>query len=114
MNLAKKNHINELFGFYEKLLTAKQQAYLRYYFENDYSIVEIAEAEAVSRQAVSDNINRAVEQLEKYENALHLQVDFVKRQALESEVEQYIETHYPNDNVLKLLVQKLLTTEIDN
>ena len=70
MNLAKKTHINELFGFYEKLLTDKQQAYLRYYFEDDYSIVEIAEAETVSRQAVSDNINRAIEQLEKYENIL--------------------------------------------
>ncbi|API72516.1 MULTISPECIES: YlxM family DNA-binding protein [Leuconostoc] len=114
MNLAKKTHINELFGFYEKLLTDKQQAYLRYYFEDDYSIVEIAEAETVSRQAVSDNINRAIEQLEKYESILHLQVDFAKRQALEKDVEQYIETHYPDDNVLKLLVQKLLTTEIDN
>ena len=61
-----------------------------------------------------DNINRAIEQLEKYENILHLQVDFSKRQSLEKDVEQYIETHYPDDNVLKLLVQKLLTTEIDN
>jgi uncharacterized protein len=73
MNFKEKNHINGLFGFYGELLTIKQQDYLRYYFEDDYSIVEIAEVETVSRQAVSDNIKRGIDQLLKYEHVLHLQ-----------------------------------------
>ncbi len=114
MDLTKKNHINALFGFYDQLLTEKQQQYLQYYFEDDFSIVEIANAEAVSRQAVSDNINRAIELLEKYECILHLQANFESRQVIENEVQQYINTHYQSDDVLKLLVQKLLNTEMDN
>ena len=114
MDLTKKNHINALFGFYDQLLTEKQQQYLQYYFEDDFSIVEIANAESVSRQAVSDNINRAIELLEKYESLLHLQANFESRQVIENEVQQFINTHYQSDDVLKLLVQKLLNTEMDN
>ncbi|CCF26531.1 YlxM family DNA-binding protein [Leuconostoc citreum] len=114
MNFEEKNRINGLFGFYGELLTAKQQDYLRYYFEDDYSIVEIAEAELVSRQAVSDNIKRGIDQLVKYEHVLHLQRNFEARSAIEKQVQAYIDLHYRDDETLKQLVSQLLAHEIED
>ncbi|AFT81355.1 DNA-binding protein [Leuconostoc carnosum] len=114
MKFEKKNYINALFGFYGELLTTKQRDYLQYYFEDDYSIVEIAEVETISRQAVSDNIKRAIEQLEKYEYVLHLMKDFQARSAIENQVRDYIEMHYNEDIQLKQLVSQLMAHEIED
>ncbi|MEX0381123.1 YlxM family DNA-binding protein [Leuconostoc sp. MS02] len=114
MNFKEKNRINSLFGFYGELLTAKQQEYLRYYFEDDYSIVEIAEAETVSRQAVSDNIKRGLDQLIKYEHVLRLQEKFEARSAIETQVQDYIAVYYNKDNKLKKLVSQLMAHEIED
>lgn len=35
--LEKTNRINLLFAFYERLLTDKQQTFLKYYFHDDFS-----------------------------------------------------------------------------
>ena len=114
MNFAEKNQITRLFGFYGGLLTLKQQDYLRYYFEDDYSIVEIAEAEHVSRQAVSDNIKRGIDQLVKYEQVLHLQADFEARAAIEQQVQDYISLYYNKDDQLKKLLSQLMAHEIED
>ena len=114
MNFKERNHINGLFGFYGELLTIKQQDYLRYYFEDDYSIVEIAEVETVSRQAVSDNIKRGIDQLLKYEHVLHLQEKFETRSAIETQVQDYIAVYYNKDNELKKLVSQLMAHEIED
>ena len=58
MEIAKTNRINALFEFYEPLLTKKQTDYVALYYRDDYSLGEIAENYAVSRQAVYDNIRR--------------------------------------------------------
>jgi len=70
--LAKTNRINMLFDFYEPLLTEKQRTYLSYYFHDDYSLGEIAEEFAVSRQAIYEHIKRAETVLEEYEEKLQL------------------------------------------
>lgn len=114
MNFEEKNRINGLFGFYGALLTQKQQDYLRSYFEDDYSIVEIAETETVSRQAVSDNIRRGIDQLVKYENILHLQTNFEARSTIEVAVQEYIAMYYNKDVKLKELVSQLLAHEIED
>lgn len=36
--LEKTNRINLLFAFYERLLTDKQQTFLKYYFHDDFSL----------------------------------------------------------------------------
>lgn len=113
MDLAKKTKVNALFGFYGDLLTAKQREYLTDYFENDYSIIEIAEAEGVSRQAVSDNLKRGVEQLEHYEAGLHLCGDFAVRQSLEHRLASYVAQYHADDQQLQDLVAQLLNKEID-
>lgn len=57
---------------YQDLLTEKQQTYLELYYEEDLSLSEIAEELDVSRNAVYDNLKRAVMLLEDYEKKLHL------------------------------------------
>ncbi|NLK62724.1 MAG: hypothetical protein GX287_04640 [Fusobacteria bacterium] len=64
-----------LFDYYKNLLSEKQKKYIEAYFEEDYSLSEIAEANNVSRQAISDNINRTVKLLKNYEKNL----GFLKR-----------------------------------
>lgn len=70
--LTKTNRINLLFDFYGPLLTEKQRTYLSYYFHDDWTLGEIAEQFAVSRQAVYEHIKRAEEALEGYESKLKL------------------------------------------
>lgn len=43
---------------YSDLLTEKQQTYLEYYYQEDYSLSEIAQILDVSRNAVFDNLKK--------------------------------------------------------
>lgn len=72
MDLAKVMRVNQLLGFYGGLLTDKQQAMLNLYYEEDFSLAEIADHYDISRQAVRDNLKRAEQTLEHYEDQLHL------------------------------------------
>ncbi len=65
-------HTCLMIDFYGQLLTKKQFEILDMYYNNDYSLAEIAEILNISRQAVSDNKNRAMDSLSKYEEMLHL------------------------------------------
>ncbi|MFC6650304.1 YlxM family DNA-binding protein [Paenibacillus rhizoplanae] len=70
--LEKTNRINLLFAFYERLLTDKQQTFLKYYFHDDFSLGEIAAEFEISRQAVYEHIKRAEQVLDNYEEKLGL------------------------------------------
>src|SRR5699024_10485755 len=61
-----------LFSYYQSLLTNKQQQMLSLYYEEDYSLGEIAEHYQISRQAVHDTIKRSEKALEQYEANLGL------------------------------------------
>lgn len=58
---------NQLFDLYGKLLTEKQQRIVSMHIRDDLSLFEIAEAEGITRQAVSDSIATARTKLEDYE-----------------------------------------------
>ena len=60
-----------LLDAYAPLLTQHRQELMRLYSEEDLSLAEIAEQENVSRQAVSDLLNKTRLQLEEYEEKLH-------------------------------------------
>lgn len=64
--------MNMLFSYYQSLLTKKQQQMLALYYEEDYSLGEIAEHYQISRQAVHDTIKRSEKALEQYEANLGL------------------------------------------
>lgn len=70
--IEKTIRMNQLYDFYGLLLTEKQKTYFLHYFQDDYSLSEIAELLGVSRNAVFDQIQTAVEHLENYETHLRL------------------------------------------
>jgi predicted DNA-binding protein YlxM (UPF0122 family) len=93
-------YYTKLFDIYGKLLTKKQQDYFKdYYFEN-FTLDEIANNDNVSKAAASKNLKSAKENLENYENILHI----LKKKTLikkefenESEILSRIEKY---DNIL--------------
>lgn len=74
--LEKVSQIVLLKDFYGPLLTEKQQAILNLYYENDFSLSEIADDMKISRQAVFDLVKRAENQLLHYEEKLGLMERF--------------------------------------
>lgn len=70
--IGKVTRINTLYDFYSPLLTERQREMIELHYFDDWSLGEIAAHVGVSRQAVHDNLRRALEQMEGYENALHL------------------------------------------
>ncbi len=59
-----------LFDFYGQLLTAHQQHIYRQLVHDDLSLIEIAEAEGISKQAVHDLVRRCTALMQKYEKTL--------------------------------------------
>ncbi len=59
-----------LWDLYSPLLTSTQREISDLYFNYDLSLAEIAEEKGVSRQSVSDCLNKCRAQLEKYEEKL--------------------------------------------
>ena len=70
--LSKKVAYSALADFYEPLLTDKQRAFLTMYCDEDLSLSEIAERTRISRQAVSEHLNRAYLRLDTLEAQLRL------------------------------------------
>ena len=59
-----------LLDIYSPLLTATQREIADLYFNYDLSLGEIAEQKGVSRQSVSDCLQKCRKQVEKYEEKL--------------------------------------------
>lgn len=63
--------IGILFDFYGSLLTPKQARAVDYYYNQDFSLSEIAQQLDVTRQGARDNITRGAEHLREWEQKLH-------------------------------------------
>lgn len=100
MSLEKLVKMNQLFAFYHKLLTQRQQEMLGLYYQEDYSLGEIANYYDISRQAVYDNIRRGERALEEYEEILQLNQRRLKRVDLIEKLAPYVTT---NEEANKLL-----------
>ena len=70
--LEKKTYYQMLFSFYGSLLTKKQIELFTAYFENDFSLQEIADEFSISRNAVHDALKNAIKNLENFEESLGL------------------------------------------
>ncbi|MFY9140235.1 MAG: YlxM family DNA-binding protein [Thermacetogeniaceae bacterium] len=76
--LGKFERMALLSDFYGDLLTERQQEVIRFYYEQDLSLGEIAEHLNITRQAVHDILKRAERALEHYEEKLRLLDSFLK------------------------------------
>ena len=65
--LEKKTYYQMLFSFYGSLLTEKQIELFTAYYENDFSLQEIADEFSISRNAVHDALKNAIKNLENFE-----------------------------------------------
>ena len=63
-------HFLQLWDMYSPLLTETQKEITDLYFNYDLSLGEIAEQKGVSRQSVSDCLQKSRKQMEKYEDKL--------------------------------------------
>lgn len=71
-NIDKKAYYAILFEYYKELLTDKQIETFICYYNEDYSLAEIAEEFNISRNAVWDALKKVVSLLEYYEEKLRL------------------------------------------
>lgn len=68
--MGKDLSISVLMDFYSELLTEKQRDTMDLYYNQDYSLAEIAQHLDISRQGVRDFIKRGEKQLNEFEEKL--------------------------------------------
>lgn len=73
---------NDLFDIYGSLLTLKEQVTFKDYYQENYSLSEIASDNKVSRTAVLKKLKKVLEKLNYYESNLHLYEYFKKLRSL--------------------------------
>ena len=88
--LSKDLSINLLMDFYAELLTEKQKRALELYYNDDFSLAEIAQHMDISRQGVRDFIKRGEKQLFEFEHCLHLAERFDNINKEVAEIEKLI------------------------
>ncbi len=66
----KKIYYNNLYDYYQDLLTEKQRQYFVDYYEYDLSLSEMAENYDVSRNAVFKQLKQVEKKLDLYEETL--------------------------------------------
>jgi len=71
-DMVERVELNYLLDFYGPLLTEHRRELVRLYCEEDLSLAEIADQLEITRQGVSDAINKARRQLNDYEAKLGL------------------------------------------
>ena len=65
-------YLNNLFDYYQNLLTKKEQDIFTLYYEDDLSLQEIADNLKITKSAVGKTLKIVEKKLENYENILHL------------------------------------------
>lgn len=103
--MSKDLSVNILMDFYSELLTGKQREALELYYNDDFSLAEIAQHMDISRQGVRDFIKRGEKQLFEFESALNLAKRFKNIQKEVSEMERLISSLSKKD--YDILMQQL-------
>ncbi len=70
--LDKLNDFSYHFYFYHQLLTERQQLIFRLYYQQDFSLKEIASQLKISKPAVLDSLQTTQSLLKSYENKIKL------------------------------------------
>ena len=91
-NFEKKAYYAILFEYYKELLTDKQIETFICYYNEDYSLAEIAEEFNISRNAVWDTLKKVVALLEYYEEKLKLYQKDQKLNQHLAELKKHVDT----------------------
>ena len=65
-------YYGELFNIYGSLLNESNRKYYKLYYEENFTLQEIADLEKVSKSYVGNIINKTSKKLKEYENKLHI------------------------------------------
>lgn len=99
----KNLEINYLLDFYGEVLPERKRIVLEYYYNDDYSLSEIADQIGISRQGVRDIIKKAEEELLYLEEKLNLYKKFKSIQLRADELISVIDgTELPDDIKAKI------------
>lgn len=103
MDLDKKCEYATLFNFYKGLLTPKKQNICDKFYNQDIAMVEIADLENISRQAVKDCLKKCEISLLKFEQKLNLSKIYYNQQNLINKlIEDNPNLSYDLNEILKL------------
>lgn len=106
-----------LYDFYAPLLTEKQRLVLEMYYQEDFSLGEIAADQNITRQAVHDILRRSEKALANYEERLGL----VERFAWQSrglarayELVKQLNQNFDTSKAAEIIsiLDKILTSEV--
>jgi len=111
--MVEKNiEISILSQIYKDVLTEKQFEILDQYYNNDYSLSEIAENYNITRQAVRDNIKNGESKLYDLENKLGIMKKNEKQQKIIENIITKLDNLEINDkekiNSIKIELRKLI------
>ena len=76
-DMVERVELNYLLDFYGPLMTEHRRELMRLYCEEDLSLAEIADQMEITRQGVSDAVNKAKRQLNDYEAKLGLVARYI-------------------------------------
>ena len=88
MPFIKEMDVFVLLDIYGALLTDRQREMLAMYYDEDFSLSEIAENLSISRQAAMDSIKRGEARLREYEQRLGMRRRMDEAQAIADRIEE--------------------------
>lgn len=106
--MSKNLEVSMLLDFYGEMLTEKQRSFLRYYFDDDLSLSEIAENEGITRQGVRDAIQRSQNLLFDMEEKLGIVKRFESVKNSLNEISKYA------DEISEINMNTALSREIND
>ena len=101
MNIEERVQIAILSKYYGKMLTDRQQDILKMYVDNNLSLSEVSEVLGISRQAVKDALDNAMQTLKNIEEKLQ----FISR---DDNIKKLIEENQNIDMATKIQLIALL------
>ncbi len=99
--------VSLLLDLYRNLLTAKQRNIMEMYYDENFSLAEIADINGSSRQAIFDLIRRSEQQLSKYEEKLRIMEKMRSLEAKKTILMEKLETNNALTKDIKTLIESI-------